>query len=102
MLHVLCRYVAVCSNVSTVKNNTLPPLPLVPQIARDEKMSLQQQEHEARMQRALERASAPMFKKAGKPVMARSTPMKKKEVVQEDDGNDDEAELAAYLARDMI
>lgn len=71
-------------------------------IARDEKLSQAHHEHEVRMQRALERASAPVFKKAGKPVMARSQPPKKKAVVQEDDGNDDEAELAAYLARDML
>lgn len=71
-------------------------------MARDEKLSQQQHEHEARMQRALERASAPVFKKTGKPVMSRSQPLKKKAVIQEDDGNDDEAELAAYLARDML
>eukprot|EP00798_Chlamydomonas_sp_ICE-L_P004936 gene4936-34707_t len=71
-------------------------------MARDEKLSLQQHEHEARMQRALERASAPVFKKTGKPVMGRSQPLKKKAVIKEDDGNDDEAELAAYLARDML
>jgi len=71
-------------------------------IARDEKLALQQREHEARMQRALERASAPVFKKTGKPVMARSQPLQKKKVVQQDDRNDDEAELEAYLARDML
>ncbi len=71
-------------------------------MARDEKLSQQQLEHEQRMQRALERASAPVFKRAGKPVMARSQPLKKKEVIQEDNRNDDEAELEAYLARDML
>ncbi|GAX84003.1 hypothetical protein CEUSTIGMA_g11428.t1 [Chlamydomonas eustigma] len=71
-------------------------------IARDEKLSQQQLEHESRMQRALERASAPVFKRAGKPVMARSQPLKKKEVILEDNRNDDEAELEAYLARDML
>ena len=38
----------------------------------------------------------------GKPVMARSQPLKKKEVVQEDSRNDEEAELEAYLAQDML
>ena len=54
------------------------------------------------MQRALERASAPVFKKNGKPLMFRSQPLKKKAVVKEDDRNDDETELEAYLARDML
>ena len=68
-------------------------------VARDEKLLAQKQEHESRMQRALERASAPVFKRTGKPVMARSQPLKKKEVIQEDNRNDDEAELEAYLGR---
>lgn len=72
------------------------------QVARDEKLSAQQREHEARMARALERAAAPVFKKAGKPVMFRSQPLRKKAVVAEDDGNDDEMELEAYLAQDMV
>lgn len=72
------------------------------QVARDEKLSAQQREHEARMARALERASAPVFKKTGKPVMQRSQPLKKKVEVKKDDKADEEAELEAYLARDMI
>jgi hypothetical protein len=72
------------------------------QIARDEKLSAQQREHEARMARALDRASAPVFKKQGKPVMQRSQPLKKKVEAKKDDKADEEAELEAYLARDMI
>uniref|UniRef100_A0A7S3QRV1 DUF4200 domain-containing protein n=2 Tax=Dunaliella tertiolecta TaxID=3047 RepID=A0A7S3QRV1_DUNTE len=71
-------------------------------VARDEKLSAQQREHEARMARALDRASAPVFKKQGKPVMQRSQPLKKKVEVKKDDKADEEAELEAYLARDMI
>lgn len=41
------------------------------QQAREEKIESQQREHEARVKRALERASAPVFKKSGKPVMFR-------------------------------
>ncbi len=71
-------------------------------VARDEKLSAQHREHEARMARALERAAAPVFKKTGKPLMFRSAPPQKKVVVQADDRNDEEAELEAYLAQDMI
>lgn len=71
-------------------------------IARDEKLAAAQREHEARMARALERASAPVFKKQGKPVMARSAPPKKKVEVTKDDLADEEAELEAYLTRDMM
>eukprot|EP00199_Chlamydomonas_sp_CCMP681_P000248 CAMPEP_0119104450 /NCGR_PEP_ID=MMETSP1180-20130426/2658_1 /TAXON_ID=3052 ORGANISM="Chlamydomonas cf sp, Strain CCMP681" /NCGR_SAMPLE_ID=MMETSP1180 /ASSEMBLY_ACC=CAM_ASM_000741 /LENGTH=553 /DNA_ID=CAMNT_0007089215 /DNA_START=31 /DNA_END=1692 /DNA_ORIENTATION=- len=70
-------------------------------IARDEKLSAAQREHEARMARALERASAPVFKKLGKPVMTRSAPPKKRVEETKDDRADEEAELEAYLARDM-
>lgn len=70
-------------------------------VARDEKLLAQKHEHEFRMQRALERASAPVFKRTGKPVMTRSQPLKKKEVVLVDNRNDDEAELEAYLAREL-
>lgn len=72
------------------------------QVARDEKLSTQHREHEARMARALERAAAPVFKKTGKPLMFRSAPPQRKKVVQADDRNDEEAELEAYLAQDMI
>ncbi|KXZ43883.1 hypothetical protein GPECTOR_78g71 [Gonium pectorale] len=71
-------------------------------VARDEKLSAQHREHEARMARALERAAAPVFKKSGKPLMFRSAPPQRKKVVQADDRNDEEAELEAYLAQDMI
>ena len=54
------------------------------------------------MARALDRASAPVFKKQGKPVMQRSQPLKKKVEAKKDDKADEEAELEAYLARDMI
>ena len=66
-------------------------------VARDEKMEQQVKEHEAKLERALERARAPAFKKVGKPVMARSQPPRKREVVQVDSRNDEEAELEAYL-----
>ncbi len=70
-------------------------------IARDEKLAAAAREHEARMARALERASAPVFKKQGKPVMARSAPPKKRVEVTSDDRADEDAELEAYLARDL-
>lgn len=72
------------------------------QTAREEKITQQQQEHEARVKRALERAAAPVFKKHGKPVMFRSQPVKKKIVVQEDSRNDEDAELDAFLCMDML
>ncbi len=72
------------------------------QVARDEKLSTQQHEHEARMARALERAAAPVYRKAGKPVMFRSQPPQRKVVVETNDRNDEEAELDAYLAQDMF
>jgi hypothetical protein len=68
-------------------------------VARDEKLAAATREHEARMARALERASAPVFKKQGKPLMARSAPPKRKVAVAHDDRGDEEAELEAYLAR---
>jgi hypothetical protein len=71
-------------------------------VARDVKLAAATREHEARMARALERASAPVFKKQGKPVMTRSAPPKKKVEVKHDDKADEEAELEAYLARDMM
>jgi hypothetical protein len=58
--------------------------------------------YQARVKRALERAAAPVFKKSGKPVMFRSELVAKKveEVKEADDG--DEAELQAFLAKDML
>lgn len=51
----------------------------------------------------MERAAAPVFKKTGKPVMYRSQILRKKkiEVVDKKRG-DDELELEAFLARDML
>ncbi len=57
---------------------------------------------EARVKRALERAAAPVFKKIGKPVMARSQPLRKKAVQVEIKQNQDDEELEQYLARDML
>ena len=57
---------------------------------------------EARVKRALERAAAPVFKKIGKPVMARSQPLRKKAVKVEIKQNQDDEELEQYLARDML
>ncbi|GFH17546.1 DUF4200 domain-containing protein [Haematococcus lacustris] len=48
------------------------------------------------------RASAPVFKKQGKPTMFRSQPPKKKVEEKKDERADEEAELEAYLARDMV
>eukprot|EP00775_Hariotina_reticulata_P009162 gene9162-9328_t len=49
------------------------------QVAREEKLAAAQAEHELRVQRALERAAAPIFKKTGKPVMFRSQPPQRKD-----------------------
>ncbi len=54
------------------------------------------------MQRALERASAPVFQKTGKPQMTRSAPPKRKAVVRRDERDAEEAELAAFLARELL
>lgn len=48
------------------------------QAAREDKLAEAKAEHELRVQRALERAAAPVFKKTGKPVMYRSSPPKRK------------------------
>jgi len=55
-----------------------------------EKLDLQKKAQEDRIQRALERAKAPVKKKTGKPVMFRSLPVQRRkkgrrEVVKEDD-----------------
>jgi hypothetical protein len=73
------------------------------QVIRQEKLQAQQVEHEARVKRALERAAAPVFKKAGKPVMFRSRLFKKESVSSEQQQQqDDDDELEAFLARDML
>lgn len=95
-----------CDHFSPSQSRLPLPPPLLAhsllQIARDEKLATQTKEHEARMARALERAAAPVFRKVGKPMMFRSAPLKKREVVATDTGADDEVELEAYLARDMF
>jgi hypothetical protein len=48
------------------------------QFAWEQKAAAAEAEHELRVARALERASAPVFRKTGKPVMARSRPPQKK------------------------
>jgi hypothetical protein len=54
------------------------------------------------VQRALERAAAPVFKKTGKPPMPRSA-LPKRRVVQERSARDEEEEeLAAFLARELL
>ncbi len=45
----------------------------VDQVAREEKTRKERAEAEVRIKKALERASAPPFKKQGKPAMPRST-----------------------------
>jgi len=71
-------------------------------IARDKKMDDAKRDHEARAHRDRERAAAPVFKKVGKPVMFRSQPAKKRVVVVDDPNAVEEAELAAFLAREML
>ncbi|KIY99393.1 Coiled-coil domain-containing protein 37 [Monoraphidium neglectum] len=72
------------------------------QVAREEKLRTQTEDHEARVQRALERAAAPVFKKTGKPPMPRSA-LPKRRVVQERSARDEEEEeLAAFLARELL
>ena len=60
------------------------------------------QEQERRLQKALARAAAPVFKKVGKPVMFRSQPVRKRKEVVVDDRDDSEVELELFLARDML
>ncbi len=70
--------------------------------AREEKLAAAAAEHEARVARALERAAAPVFQKSGKPAMFRSLLPKRRAaavVARDDEG---EAELAAFLARELL
>jgi len=69
------------------------------QVARTGKLAAQKREHEARVRRALERAAAPVFKKTGKPVMARSRLAGPRRVAVAAVHGDDDAELEAFLAR---
>ena len=68
-------------------------------MTRAAKLAAQRDEHEARVRRALERAAAPVFKKTGKPVMARSRQAGPRRVAAAVVRSDTDAELDAYLAR---
>lgn len=72
------------------------------QHAREEKIEASLAEHEARVQRALQRAAAPVFKRTGKREMLRSTLVKKRVEVEQDEHDNEEAELEAFLAKDML
>ncbi|ORZ38127.1 hypothetical protein BCR44DRAFT_66373 [Catenaria anguillulae PL171] len=63
---------------------------------REEKMDAQRLLQEERIQRALERARAPVKKKTGKPVVFRSAPPQKKKKQTLDNKNKDEEDLAYY------
>ncbi|KNE54763.1 hypothetical protein AMAG_00718 [Allomyces macrogynus ATCC 38327] len=63
---------------------------------REEKMDAQRLIQEERIQRALERARAPVKKKTGKPVMFRSAPPQKKKKRTQDNKNKEEEDLAYY------
>ncbi|KAL7747265.1 hypothetical protein RI367_007318 [Sorochytrium milnesiophthora] len=66
------------------------------QRAREEKLDAQRAMQEERIQRALERARAPVKKKTGKPVVFRSAPPQKKKKKEEDTKNKEEEDLAYY------
>ena len=71
------------------------------QAVREEKALQESKEHDERAQRAKERAAAPVFKKAGKPQMARSSPLriiKAKNMTAKDLENQ---ELDRFLALDL-
>jgi len=72
------------------------------QAAREQKLHAQQEEHKARVHRALERAAAPVFQKTGKPQMARSALPKKRVVVERSAADEEEEELAAFLMRELL
>ncbi|KAI9189645.1 hypothetical protein H9P43_001078 [Blastocladiella emersonii ATCC 22665] len=63
---------------------------------REEKMDVQRIQQEERIQRALERARAPVKKKTGKPVVFRSAPPQKKKKRTQDNKNKEEEDLAYY------
>lgn len=69
------------------------------QVTRAAKLAAQREEHEARVRRALERAAAPVFKKTGKPVMARSRQAGHRRVAAAVVRSDADTELDAFLAR---
>ncbi|KAL2652231.1 hypothetical protein R1flu_020359 [Riccia fluitans] len=69
---------------------------------RQQKLELLKQEHEARRQRSLERARAPIFKRVGKPPMYRVNLVKKKRKPKIDaSGIDEEVELVEFLEREF-
>ncbi|KAJ3187013.1 Coiled-coil domain-containing protein 38 [Gaertneriomyces sp. JEL0708] len=63
---------------------------------REEKLEAQRQLQEERVQRALERARAPVKKKIGKPVAFRSAPPQKKKRKEEDTKKKEEEDLEYY------
>ncbi|KAJ3018044.1 Coiled-coil domain-containing protein 38 [Thoreauomyces humboldtii] len=63
---------------------------------REEKMEAQRLLQEERVQRALERARAPVIKKTGKPIAFRSAPPQKKKRKEEDTKKKEEEDLAYY------
>jgi len=68
---------------------------------REEKIEQQRFEQEARVQRSLERAQAPVHKKVGKPLMFRSQPPSRKKKEEVVSINTEEEELQAFLATDF-
>ena len=56
---------------------------------------------EARVQRALQRAAAPVFRKSGKPQMLRSTLTRRTAGAKEEVAVADEGDLEAFLALDL-
>lgn len=68
------------------------------QKVREERFEQQRKDQEARIQRALERAQAPVHKKKGKPVMFRSPPLRRKQKKEDKpQGDAEEEELQAFL-----
>ncbi|KAJ3183482.1 Coiled-coil domain-containing protein 38 [Geranomyces variabilis] len=63
---------------------------------REEKMEAQRLLQEERVQRALERARAPVIKKTGKPIAFRSAPPQKKKRKEEDTKKKEEEDLEYY------
>lgn len=69
---------------------------------RERKQEEQRREQESRIQKALDRASRPVPKKEGKPLMFRSRPVeRRKEVDQGPAVNGEDEELQRFLARDL-
>ncbi|TPX60736.1 hypothetical protein PhCBS80983_g01648 [Powellomyces hirtus] len=68
---------------------------------REEKMEAQRLLQEERVQRALERARAPVIKKTGKPIAFRSAPPQKKKRKEEDTKKKEEEDLEYYGLRTL-